>query len=119
MLFLDVQKAKCKLFSVECLMCLSNYKSLSLSPGTFHFAPKDLFLLDFYLLEKSDYDLVKGRSENLASTCLETLLVATFLLMTALVGCGCLGGPQCVLDDGFFEPAGGRVKSPGVRAQTS
>lgn len=70
-LFLDIQTAKCKLFSVEYLMSLSNYKSLSFFPKTF-ILPKDLFLADFYLLEKNEYNLVKGRSENLVSTCLKT-----------------------------------------------
>lgn len=34
--------------------------------------PKDLFLADLYLLEKNEYSLVKGRSENLVPTCLRT-----------------------------------------------
>lgn len=56
-------KAKRKLFSVECLMFLSNYESLSVFPGTFHFA-QGFVLSDFYLFENSKYSVVRGdRSE--------------------------------------------------------
>lgn len=95
MLFLDVQKAKCTFFSVECLMSLSNYKSLSSFLEPF-ILPGVLFLADFYLLEK-ECNLVKWRSENLVPTCLKTFLSGNFFLMTALVGCCCLGGPPVSL----------------------
>lgn len=52
-------KAKRKLFSVECLMFLSNYESLSVFPGTFHFA-QGFVLSDFYLFENSKYSVVRG-----------------------------------------------------------
>lgn len=49
---LDVQKAKYVLFSVECLMSVINYKSLSFFPGTFHFAQG--FVFGRFLSEKND-----------------------------------------------------------------
>lgn len=80
--------------------------------------PRDLFLAGFYLLEKNEYSLVRGRSENLAPTCSKTFLSGNFL-MTALVGCGCLGGPHCIPSDVSFELAGGVLKTPGVMTKTS
>lgn len=69
---LDVQKAKCKVFSIKCLISLSNYRFLSFFPGTFHFAEGFVFGR-FCLLEENEYSLVKGRFENLVPTCLKTL----------------------------------------------
>lgn len=85
--------------TVWCLYHITNLCHSFLEP---FILPKDLFVADFYLLEKNEYALGKGKSENMVQTCLKTFLSGTFSSYDCLVGCGCPGRPQDIPNDAFF-----------------
>ena len=99
--------ASCFQLSVWCLYQIINLCHSFLEP---FILPRDLFLADFYLLEKNEYNLVRVTSENWPQLAWR-LLSGNFPSYDCFGGLRLPGRASVYPEYAFAEPTGGIVKS--------